>query len=52
MQGIIQVGDRNNPEHIQEIIPDSEYQSLPHFISDSPWDAQEVMNWAARKSTR
>jgi SRSO17 transposase len=41
MQGLLQAGDRKNLERMQEMIPDSDYQSLQQFISDSPWDAQE-----------
>jgi SRSO17 transposase len=40
MQGLIHAGDRKNLERMQELIPDSDYQSLQQFISDSPWDAQ------------
>lgn len=43
----MQAGDRKNMERMQEVIPDSDYQALQHFISDSPWNAQDVMDEAA-----
>lgn len=51
MQGLIQAGDRKNLERMQELIPDSDYQSLQQFISDSPWDAQDVMDEAAIRAS-
>lgn len=51
MQGLIQAGDRKNLERMQEMIPDSDYQSLQQFISDSPWDAQDVMDEAAIRAS-
>jgi len=32
-----------------ENIPDSDYQQLQHFISDSPWDAMEVMSIVSKQ---
>jgi SRSO17 transposase len=51
MQGLIQAGDRKNLERMQEMIPDSDNQSLQHFITDSPWDAQEVMDEASIRAS-
>lgn len=47
LQGLLQTGDRKNIERMQERVPDSDYQSLHQFISNSPWDAQDVMDEAA-----
>jgi hypothetical protein len=33
-----------NMERMTAIVPDSEYQTIQQFISDSGWDHQQVMN--------
>ena len=33
---------RRNIERMEEAVPDTEYQSLQQFISDSPWDERVV----------
>lgn len=35
---------------MQERIPDSDYQQLQYFISESDWDAQGVMMEVARRT--
>ncbi len=35
-----------------ERIPDSKYQQLQHFISESEWDGKAVMKEVARKTNR
>jgi len=39
---------RKNVERMTEVVSDSEYQSLQHFISHSPWDHRLVMDQVAR----
>lgn len=38
---------RKNIERMTEVVPDSEYQSLQHFITNSPWDSRPVMDQVA-----
>lgn len=38
---------KSNIERMVERIPNSNYQQLQHFISDSPWDGQAVMREVA-----
>jgi len=35
---------RKNMERMTEVVPDSDYQPLQHFISHSPWDHRPVMD--------
>ncbi len=35
-----------------EVVPDTEYQALQHFISHSPWQSQPVMDQVARDASR
>jgi SRSO17 transposase len=39
---------RKNIERMTEVIKDSEYQSLQHFISNSPWKHRPVMDQVAK----
>lgn len=43
---------RKNVERMTEVVSDSDYQSLHHFISDSPWDHRPVMDQVARDCDR
>jgi SRSO17 transposase len=38
---------RKNIERMTEVVVDSEYQSLQHFISYSPWEHRSVMDQVA-----
>jgi SRSO17 transposase len=38
---------RKNVERMTEVVVDSEYQSLQHFVSHSPWDDRPVMDQVA-----
>jgi SRSO17 transposase len=38
---------RKNIERMTEVVVDSEYQSLQHFISHSPWEHSPVMDQVA-----
>jgi SRSO17 transposase len=40
---------RSNVERINERLPDSSYDALHHFISESTWDGQLVMDEVARR---
>ena len=40
---------KSNIERMVERIPDSDYDQLQHFISNSPWDSVAVMNSVAEK---
>ena len=39
---------RKNIERMVEVVPDTDYQSLQHFVTDSPWDARPVMDQVAK----
>ena len=39
---------RRNIERMTEVVADSEYQSLQHFISNSPWAYRPVMDQVAK----
>ncbi len=41
---------KSNVERMVERIPDSNYQQLQHFISDSEWDAKAVMKDVAENT--
>lgn len=43
---------KNNIERMVERVPDSDYQQLQHFISDSTWDARAVMRSVAANVQR
>ena len=47
--GLLQ-GEKRNLERMEEAVPESNYQGLQHFITDSPWDDREVMDEVARKA--
>lgn len=51
LQGLMQGGDRKNMERMEEVVPDTDYQALQQFISDSPWDAQDVMDETALRAS-
>jgi SRSO17 transposase len=40
---------KSNIERMVERIPESDYEQLQHFISDSPWDSLGVMDLVAEK---
>jgi SRSO17 transposase len=46
LSGLVQAV-KKNVERMTEVVPDSNYQSLQHFVSDSPWDARPVMDQVA-----
>ncbi|MDP2106187.1 MAG: IS701 family transposase, partial [Desulfobulbaceae bacterium] len=43
---------RKNIERMTEVVAGSEYQSVHHFISNSPWDHRPIMDQVARDSDR
>lgn len=43
---------RKNIERMTEVVVDSEYQSLHHFISHSPWEHRPVMDQVALDADR
>lgn len=47
LQGLMQA-QRKNIERMEEVVPDSDYQSLHHFLSESEWDARAVLDQVAR----
>lgn len=51
LQGLMQAS-RKNMERMEEVVPDSNYQSIQHFISDSEWKAEEVLDQVAREADR
>jgi SRSO17 transposase len=51
LQGLIQVGERKNMERMEEVVPKADSQALQQFISDSSWDAQDVMDEVALRAS-
>jgi SRSO17 transposase len=51
LQGLMQAG-RKNIERMEEVVPDSDYDSLQHFVSDSEWDARAVLDQVAVEADR
>lgn len=45
--GLIQ-SDRANMERMEELLPDIRYENLQHFVSESPWDRDGLMDRIAR----
>ncbi len=48
LSGLFHLDHRRNLEKIDECVDGSEYQSLHHFLSNSPWDAAAVCGQIAR----
>jgi SRSO17 transposase len=46
LSGLMQA-ERKNMLRMEEIVPDSDEQSLQHFLSNSPWDHRAVMDHVA-----
>lgn len=51
LQGLMQAS-RKNMERMEEVVPDSNYQSIQHFISDSEWETRDVLDQVAREADR
>jgi SRSO17 transposase len=51
LQGLMQAR-RKNMERMEEVVPDCDYQSLQHFVSDSEWDARAVLDQVAVEADR
>lgn len=51
LQGLMQAR-RKNMERMEEVVPDCDYQSLQHFLSNSEWDARAVLDQVARDADR
>jgi SRSO17 transposase len=51
LQGLMQAR-RKNMERMEEAVPDCDYQSLQHFLSDSGWDARAVLDQVATEADR
>jgi SRSO17 transposase len=51
LQGLMQAR-RKNMERMEEVVPDCDYQSLQHFLSDSAWDARAVLDQVAVEADR
>lgn len=48
LHGLMQARSRSkNMERMEESVADANYEGLQHFIADSPWEAQPVMNHVA-----
>ena len=44
--------NRKNMERMAEVVPDSDEQSMQHFITNSPWDHRAVIDQVARGCDR
>lgn len=51
LQGLMQAR-RKNMERMEEVVPESDYQSLHHFVSESQWDARAVLDQVAMDADR
>jgi SRSO17 transposase len=51
LQGLMQA-ERKNMERMEEVVPECEYQSLQHFLSESDWDARSVLDQVAVEADR
>src|SRR5947199_8173746 len=51
LQGLMQAS-RKNMERMEEVVPDSSYQSLQHFISESERNTRDVLDQVARDADR
>lgn len=51
LSGLLQ-SVRKNVERMVEVVPETEYQSLQHFTSHSPWDHRPVIDQVARDTDR
>ena len=51
LRGLVQAG-RKNMERMAEVVPDTDYQRLQHFLSHSPWDHQAAMRQVASEAER
>jgi SRSO17 transposase len=47
--GLIQAG-RKNMERMEEAVPDLDYEGVQNFISQSPWDAQTLVDEVAAQA--
>jgi len=50
-KGLFQ-SDKRNMERMVEIVADSNYERIQHFISSSPWDARAVMDKVAINTSK
>jgi SRSO17 transposase len=51
LSGLVQA-EHKNMERMTEVVPDTEYQALQHFLSHSPWQSQPVMDQVARDGSQ
>jgi SRSO17 transposase len=49
LKGLVQA-EKKNMERMAEMVPESNEQALQHFVSNSPWDANAVMDQVAMRS--
>ncbi|MFZ4860224.1 MAG: IS701 family transposase [Desulfuromonadaceae bacterium] len=47
LSGLVQ-SVRKNVERMTEVVPDSDYQSLQHFVTHSPWEYRPVIDKVAK----
>lgn len=52
LSGLLGTQGRKNVEGIYADIPDSNYQAMQQFVSDSPWDESQVMDQIAREANQ
>ena len=52
LQGLLSRLPRKNMECMGQAIPEAEHENLQHFLSDSPWEAKGVWQWAGREANR
>ena len=47
LQGLMQAGRNKNMERMADVVPDSAYQNLQHFVTNSKWSHRAVMDEVA-----
>jgi SRSO17 transposase len=52
MEGQLLPGARKSMEPMAGRVPDADYQAMQQFITDSPWDPEELMNAAIKKMNK
>jgi SRSO17 transposase len=51
LSGLVQAS-KKNMERMEEKIPESNEQALQHFITNSPWDGEAVLNQVAQEGNK
>jgi SRSO17 transposase len=47
LKGLMQESKKKNMERMVDVVPESDYQAVQQFLSDSPWDERAVLDKVA-----